>query len=101
MNNTKLTEEEKGEKIYSQTKKYNKNNKTKRNMIKKDKLEEKIQEYRDTELKEKMYQNKPICMILDNYRPQKTVPVKNVANILNIELIYITPYSPELYNQEH
>lgn len=39
---------------------------------------------------------KIIYLILDNYSVHKSAFIKNIANILNICLIYLSPYSPHL-----
>ena len=43
-----------------------------------------------------MKNEKRICLILDNYSVHKSQFIKKVANILNITLIYLPPYSPHL-----
>lgn len=35
-----------------------------------------------------------ICLILDNYSVHKSAFIKKIALPLNIELIYLPPYSP-------
>ena len=37
-----------------------------------------------------------ICLILDNYSVHKSSFIKKIAKILNIVLIYLPPYSPQL-----
>ena len=37
-----------------------------------------------------------ICLILDNYSVHKSAFIKKIALHLNIELIYLPPYSPHL-----
>lgn len=37
-----------------------------------------------------------ICLILDNYSVHKSAFIKKIALYLNIELIYLPPYSPHL-----
>ena len=39
---------------------------------------------------------KRICLILDNYSVHKSAFIKKIAEILNIVLIYLPPYSPQL-----
>ncbi len=39
---------------------------------------------------------KRICLILDNYSVHKSAFIKKIAEILNIRLIYLPPYSPQL-----
>jgi putative transposase len=40
--------------------------------------------------------NNRICLVLDNFATHKAKLVKNKAKELNIELIYLPPYSPDL-----
>jgi len=42
------------------------------------------------------YVDIPITIVLDNARYQKCEIVRNLANILNIELLYLPSYSPQL-----
>lgn len=42
------------------------------------------------------YAGKPICLVLDNARYQKCLLVQALAAELNVTLIYIPPYSPNL-----
>ncbi len=42
-----------------------------------------------------------ICLILDNFATHKAKKVKEYANELNIELIYLPPYSPDLNPLEY
>jgi putative transposase len=37
-----------------------------------------------------------ICLVLDNFQTHKAKRVKEKARTLNIELIYLPPYSPDL-----
>ena len=37
-----------------------------------------------------------ICLVLDNFQTHKAKLVREKANELNIELIYLPPYSPDL-----
>ena len=43
-----------------------------------------------------MYIDMPITIVLDNARYQKCEMVRNLANELNIELLYLPSYSPQL-----
>ena len=45
---------------------------------------------------EEYYRGRTIALILDNARYQKCKAVMNLAKQLNIELIFIPPYSPNL-----
>ncbi|MBU4548095.1 MAG: transposase [Euryarchaeota archaeon] len=49
-----------------------------------------------TEIKGLMSKEKVLNIILDNYSTHKAVLVKKVAEILNINLIYLPEYSPDL-----
>jgi len=44
----------------------------------------------------KMQTEQRICLILDNYSVHKSAFIKKIALHLNIELIYLPPYSPQL-----
>ena len=44
----------------------------------------------------KMQTEQRLCLILDNYSVHKSVFIKKIALHLNITLIYLTPYSPQL-----
>ena len=44
----------------------------------------------------KMQTEQRICLILDNYSVHKSAFIKKIALHLNIELIYLPPYSPHL-----
>lgn len=43
-----------------------------------------------------LHKNTPITLVLDNARYQKCILVAEMAKKLNIELLYIPPYSPNL-----
>ena len=47
-------------------------------------------------IERKMKCEKRICLILDNYSVHKSAFIKKIAEILNIVLIYLPPYSPQL-----
>lgn len=56
-----------------------------------------ILESLDTEqIKEINNKEKRICVVLDNYSTHKSNFIKTIAEILNITLIYLPPYSPHL-----
>jgi transposase len=42
-----------------------------------------------------------ICLVLDNFATHKAKRVKEKAEELNIELIYLPPYSPDLNPKEY
>lgn len=42
-----------------------------------------------------------ICLVLDNFAPHKAKKVREYAKELNIELIYLPPYSPDLNPLEY
>ena len=51
----------------------------------------------DKELQHELIMEKPIAMILDNYKVHHALPFKKICNFLNMDLIYLPPYSPK-YN---
>jgi len=56
-----------------------------------------ILEYINTEqVKEICSNEKRICLVLDNYSTHRSKFIQEVAEILNITLIYLPPYSPHL-----
>lgn len=69
------------------------NNITKRRALKREITLEELDKH---EIKLKMKNEKRICLILDHYSVHKSQFIKKVANILNITLIYLPPYSPHL-----
>ncbi len=48
------------------------------------------------DIESKLKCEKRICLILDNYSVHKSAFIKRIAEILNIVLIYLPPYSPHL-----
>jgi transposase len=44
--------------------------------------------------------NERIVLVVDNHRSHGTVSVKDMAKQLNIELLFLPPYSPELNSIE-
>ena len=56
-----------------------------------------ILEYlKNLDIYERLNNTKRICLILDNYSSHKSAFIKKIANILNIVLIFLPPYSPHL-----
>ena len=53
-------------------------------------------ELENNDIRSKLSNEKIIYLILDNYIVHKSAFIKNIANILNICLIYLPPYSPHL-----
>lgn len=51
----------------------------------------------DNELQKLLINEKPIAVILDNYRVHHAIVFTKLCNILNMDLIYLPPYSPK-YN---
>ena len=47
------------------------------------------------EIREKNHEN-PVAIILDNFRSYHSKIVSEAAELLNIELIFLPPYSPDL-----
>jgi len=44
--------------------------------------------------------NERIILVLDNHKSHKTELVRGLAHTLNIELLFLPPYSPELNSIE-
>lgn len=86
------------EKLYERVKKNPLSLKTKSNVVL-----ENLQKamllafFYDNELQHELIMEKPIAMILDNYSVHHALPFKKISNFLNIDLIYLPPYSP-IYN---
>lgn len=53
--------------------------------------------FNENKLHQDVMNEKPIAMILDNYSVHHALPFKKLCNALNMELIYLPPYSPK-YN---
>lgn len=82
--------------------KYVKNNKHTINTKSKSKLENLqktmlLSYFYDKKLQKLLIDEKPIAVILDNYKVHHAIVFKKLCNILNMDLIYLTPYSPK-YN---
>ena len=69
------------------------NNITKRRALKRNITTDKLNKH---DIKNKMIKEETIYLILDNYSVHKSQFIKKVAKILNIQLIYLPPYSPHL-----
>jgi len=69
------------------------NNITKRRALKRNITTDKLNKH---DIKNKMIKEETIYLILDNYSVHKSEFIKKVAKILNIQLIYLPPYSPHL-----
>lgn len=55
-----------------------------------------LNELEKEKIADKISTEQRICLILDNYSVHKSVFIKTIAEILNITLIYLPPYSPQL-----
>lgn len=51
----------------------------------------------DKKLQKELIMEKPIAMVLDNYKVHHALPFKKICNFLNMDLIYLPPNSPK-YN---
>ena len=51
----------------------------------------------DKELQHQLIMAKPIATVLDNYSVHHALPFKKICNFINMDLIYLPPYSPK-YN---
>lgn len=69
------------------------NNITKRRALKRNITTDKLNKH---DIKNKMIKEETIYLILDNYSVHKSEFIKKVAKILNIQLIYLLPYSSHL-----
>ena len=69
------------------------NNIKKRREIKRNLMNKELE---NNDIESVLSNEKTIYLILDNYSVHKSVFIKNIANILNICLIYLPPYSPHL-----
>ena len=81
---------------YVQKNKYNirTKNKTRLENLQKTML---LSYFYDKELQHDLIMEKPIAVILDNYKVHHAIVFKKLCNILNMDLIYLPPYSPK-YN---
>ena len=55
-----------------------------------------LNELEKEKIETKISTEQRICLILDNYSAHKSIFIKKVAKILNITLIFLPPYSPQL-----
>jgi len=69
------------------------NNITKKRALKRKITTDKLNKHN---IQSKMIKEETIYLILDNYSVHKSQFIKKVAKILNIQLIYLPPYSPHL-----
>lgn len=91
--NKELTLTELAKKIEKQCKKVSLENTRRIDSIKRNTLFDNINK---EQIKEYSYKEPKIHIILDNYSVHKSQIVKNISEILNINLIYLPPYSPNL-----
>lgn len=93
LDNENLTQNEKIQKISKRCKREELTNIRKIDRIKRDKILENIN---TEEIIKYLKKEKRLNIVLDNYRVHKTKLVQKVAEILNINLIFLPPYSPDL-----
>lgn len=93
LDNKNLTQNEKIQKISKRCNREELTNIRKIDRIKRDKILENINK---KEIINYLHKEKRLNIILDNYRVHKTKLVQKIAEILNINLIFLPPYSPDL-----
>ena len=91
--NEKLTKDEKIKKINRRCNKEEISNHRRIDKIKRDKILENLE---NGEIIRILKKEKKFNIVLDNYRVHKTKLVEKIAEILNINLIFLPPYSPDL-----
>lgn len=92
INNDELTTVELASKLEKQSKKENLDNQRRIDSTKRQVILETISK---EEIKKYSYLEPKINIILDNYSVHKAQLVKNICEILNMNLIYLPPYSPQ------
>lgn len=92
INDDKLTTVELASKLEKQSKKENLDNQRRIDSIKRQIILENINK---EEIKKYSYLEPKINIILDNYSVHKAQLVKKICEILNMNLIYLPPYSPQ------
>ncbi|NYB51451.1 MAG: transposase [Methanobacteriaceae archaeon] len=93
LDNENLTQNEKIQKISKRCNREELTNIRKIDRIKRDKLLENVNK---EEIVNYLNKEKRLNIVLDNYRVHKTKLVQKIAEILNINLIFLPPYSPDL-----
>jgi len=93
LDNKNLNQNEKIQKISKRCRREEITNIRKINRIKRDNILENIN---TDKIKEYSKKEKKLNIVLDNYRVHKTKLVQQIAEILNINLIFLPPYSPDL-----
>lgn len=93
LDNKNLTQNEKIQKISKRCNREELTNTRKIDKIKRDKILENINKENIINYLKK---EKKLNIVLDNYRVHKTKLVQKIAEILNINLIFLPPYSPDL-----
>jgi transposase len=93
LDNKNLNQNEKIQKISKRCRREEITNIRKIDRIKRDNI---LVNINTNEIKEYSRKEKILNIVLDNYRVHKTKLVQQVAEILNIKLIFLPPYSPDL-----
>jgi len=93
LDNKNLNQNEKIQKISKRCRREEITNIRKIDRIKRDNI---LININTNEIKEYSRKEKRLNIVLDNYRVHKTKLVQQVAEILNINLIFLPPYSPDL-----
>ena len=75
---------------------FNKANKEDNKKIQDFKIKQMVTNLEKMDLKSLMKKEKPIVIVLDNYTPHRNTEFKKACKILNIILVRLPPYSPQL-----
>ena len=67
-----------------------------KNKIQRYKLKQMVDNLEKTNLKHELKKEKPIVVVLDNYAPHRNADFKKACKLLNIILVHLPPYSPQL-----
>ena len=86
----------KEELIKSINRDFNKANKEDKNKIQRFKLKQMVDNLEKTNLKHELKKETPIVVVLDNYMPHRNADFKKSCKLLNIILVHLPPYSPQL-----
>jgi len=75
---------------------FNKANKEDSKKIQDYKIQQMVDNLKKTNLKSLIKKEKPIVIVLDNYTPHRNTEFKKACKLLNIILVRLPPYSPQL-----
>ena len=75
---------------------FNKANKNDKKKMQDYKIQKMVDNLEKINLKSLINKEKPIVIVLDNYTPHRNTIFKKACNLLNIILVSLPPYSPQL-----